>query len=726
MTAPIHLAFVWRLHQPWGLSPDSGSLLLPWVRLHAASTYRDLTTLMERHPAVRATMVLSPSLLDQIRFLREGVEDNGLTLTRVPADELTPEERGMLARYFFSVHRERHLLPVPRYRELLDKRGPLPPEGAWGEAASRFDVDELRDLQLLFNLSWLGFTAAEDDAVRALLDQGRGYTEADKEVVLARQFEMLEGLVPACQALAERGSVEWIPCPHRYPVLPLLMDTHTALRPLPEARLPGRFAAPQDAAEQVARARRRYTRELGWAPKGLWPPELAISPETVKMAGEQGFSYLVADASVLFHSLDERGGSPGPRRLHQAYQVGDCSLVFRDSDISELLASEYANWQDADAAVDHFVARVQAAGDSARLDDDAPPLVTVALPAEGPWEAYPQRGQAFLQALFGRLSDHERIRTVTLSEHLEAHPPATSLDYLHSGSWLGGNFAIWIGEPTKNRAWNLLGQARARLERARLSAEVGPDQLASATDSLLAAEGADWFRWLGEPYHSEEDDLYEAVFRAHLAAVYRNLGDTPPADLFRRLAHGGVVSPSRSPTSHIHPRMDGLRTSYFEWRGAGFYRPPPARSLHSTPAILSGLYWGFDPGRLYLRLESSDALPGDLSPLGPSLETRLKLTGPGRRIEARLVLDEPHHLLLKQEPGDDHQLELGWVQEVQVGEVIEAAIPLSRLGLRPGEVLGLSVHFSRDGESIARVPSQGVIEVEVPAGAYEVGPSFRI
>ena len=96
---------------------------------------------------------------------------------------------------------------------------------------------------------------------------------------------------------------------------------------------------------------------------------------------------------------------------------------------------------------------------------------------------------------------------------------------LHSGSWIASDFRTWIGDPLKNRAWEALGRARARLDRA--VAERGGHDAATrrARDSLLVAESSDWFWWFGEPNHSRDEPLFDELFRAHLAAVYEAIGD---------------------------------------------------------------------------------------------------------------------------------------------------------------------------------------------------------
>jgi len=710
---PIHLAFLWHMHQPWYVDPATDEALLPWVRLHATAAYSDMACLLARHPTIRATVSISPSLLDQIQRYVDGGGDLYERMTLIPAEELSPDDAQFLLRHFFSVNWGRVLSAMPRYRELLEKRGRDVSGTRWAELATAFSAGELRDIQVLFNLSWFGECAVEKETVNRLLAKGGGFTEQDKQAVLRQQREVIAGLLPRWTELVAGGAVEIAATPYYHAILPLLVDTNTAKRANPEVKLPERYSFPRDASAQIARSMDRLEQVFARRPRGIWPSEAAVSPEAVELARGCGLRYVVTDSELLFHSLDDRGGTPGRNRLYQPYSIGDVAVLFRDDQLSVRIARDYASWSDSEAAARDFVENVVRAGERARVDGDAPPLVLVALDGENPWEAYPRRGHDFLDALYRMLGAHERIRTVTLTEHLEQHPPPVGLDYLSSGSWIEANFDIWIGDAEKNRAWNLLGRARSKLEREQLAATHGPDQLRSAEEHLLRAECSDWFWWLGEPFHSAEDPIYESLFRGQLLAFYQALGDSPPADLSRPIPRGGVVMPLRQPTALISPRIDGTRTSYFEWRGAGFYRVPSAGAARNgVISLIAGLYWGFDPGRIYLRLDPTDThLEGPLAL--SELDVSLELTAPGRTIVGRLELDGSPALQLtaRSSEGDD---DLGRVKEVAFVDVLELAIPLSRLGFPEGARLGLTFSIRRGAEPLQEVPHRGVIEIEIP------------
>jgi alpha-amylase/alpha-mannosidase (GH57 family) len=717
------------MHQPWYLDPAGERLLLPWVRLHAISAYTDMAEQLLRAPDLRVTVSASPSLLDQVQLYIEETRDTYELITMRPADELAMEERQFLVRHFFSVNWERVIQEIPTYRALLEKRGREIPEGGWNEAAEGFTTDELRDLQVLFNLAWFGFSSSADPVLSKLREQGMGFTEDDKTTVLAKQRAVMKELYSSWNKLIESGSVEVICSPYYHGILPLLVDSNTAKRANPEVYLPERFSFPQDAAAQIRGSVERIQQVFGVRPRGMWPSEGAISPEVVQLAEQAELQYLVTDAELLFHSLDDRGGTPGRRRLYQPYRVDNCAIFFRDNQLSNRIATEYSSWDDSQAAARDLIQRVIQIGDRARIDGDAPPLVVIALDGENPWEAYPHRGHDFLDALHQQLASSEEngeIKTVTLSEHLAEHPPAVSLDYLHSGSRIETNFDMWIGEPEKNRAWSLLGRARQKLAREQLSAELPEETLEQALEHVHRAQCSDWFWWLGEPFSSAEDSTYDSLFRGQLMAMYRSLGHSPPADLSRPIGQGGIVTPLRQPTSYIHPRIDGTRTSYFEWRGAGFYRVkacgpidqyhPSDAELEETGPFITGFYWGFDAGRLFLRLDPVETYPEGTQVLR-DLDVWFVLTEAERVIEVRLALvPQRIHLSVCRNGGE--RQDLGLVEEMAYRDVVELAIPLSRLDLQPGTRLGLTVHFGRQDRPLCKVPYQGVIEVEVPGDDF--------
>src|SRR5512138_2975676 len=180
---PARLALLWHMHQPLYREPETGEYLMPWVRLHATRSYNDMAWILERHPGVRCTVNYVPVLLEQLDdYVAGRARDRFLDLTLRPVSDLTPEERQALLRSFFMVGWEQNIQPMPRYWELLQKRGRDVRHADLARIAQGFSDDELTDLQLLFNLAWMGFGAyADEPVVSALRAKGRDFTREDVE-----------------------------------------------------------------------------------------------------------------------------------------------------------------------------------------------------------------------------------------------------------------------------------------------------------------------------------------------------------------------------------------------------------------------------------------------------------------------------------------------------------------------------------------------------------------
>jgi alpha-amylase/alpha-mannosidase (GH57 family) len=89
---------------------------------------------------------------------------------------------------------------------------------------------------------------------------------------------ILAGVVPRWRALAEKGQVELSATPYYHPILPLVCDTDSARRALPDLTLPPRFAHPEDARWHVREAMQSHARRFGRPPAGMWPAEGSVSP----------------------------------------------------------------------------------------------------------------------------------------------------------------------------------------------------------------------------------------------------------------------------------------------------------------------------------------------------------------------------------------------------------------------------------------------------------------
>ena len=90
-------------------------------------------------------------------------------------------------------------------------------------------------------------------------------------------------------------------------------------------------------------------------------------------------------------------------------------------------------------------------------------LVPVILDGENCWEYYPDGGVSFLRSLYHGMARSAHLRPVKVGRFLEEHPPVDTLNRLFAGSWISHNFAIWVGHPEDNQAWDALHAARSFL-----------------------------------------------------------------------------------------------------------------------------------------------------------------------------------------------------------------------------------------------------------------------
>ncbi len=713
----VRAVFLWHLHQPEYRDPQTGQPILPWVRQHASRAYTDMAAALERHPQVKAVANWAPSLLSQLEAYVAGTQDADEQLARKPAEALTPEERAHVLREGFSADWNVWVRPVARYSELLDKRGTDLRQIDLLERQAAFTAQELRDLQVQFVLAWMGFTARrEEPRISELVAKERGYTEEEKIAAVDAQRRIASRIVPRWRALAERGQVEITCSPFYHPILPLIVDSDSARRAMPAASLPPRFSYPQDAREQVLRGIERARVEFGQAPHGMWPSEGSVSPEVIDLLAACGVRWCATDQGILERSELELGsalpdGYPAHYHPYLAGADHAVTVLFRDRELSDRIGFRYAKSDPREAAQD-LISRI--------ADTEPEALVTLALDGENPWEHYPSSGEGFLEALYQGLSGGE-VRTVLPRDELRERPARTRIALLHSGSWIDSNFRIWIGHPEDNAAWTLLGEARAALAEAEEKGELPRQQLEEARGHLFVAEGSDWFWWYGDDFTTENAPEFDALFRRRVAQAWRALGLPPPERLGRPIiaphkdaaqAAAVVVQPSRL----IEPAIDGYAKGYFEWAGAGYYRPGTTSggSMFRGQGAFTQVWFGFSRTHLYLRLDPAKG--ADLTG-----ELRVLLARPGgageKTVRMRLV------------PGgaetpatDERGARCG---SGRTGVLVELALSREALGLKPGERIALTLRILRDEVEVDRLPRYGEIALTVPDRKFELA-NWRI
>ncbi len=614
MPHPLYVAFIWHQHQPLYKSRVAGSYRLPWVRLHGTKDYLDLVLLLEQYPTLHQTVNLVPSLMLQLEDYASGAAmDPYLEMMLAPTEQLSAEQRQFILQHFFDANRHNLIDPHPRYAELYYQRQDM--GQAW--CLDHWQLPDYGDLLAWHNLAWFDPLFWDDPDIARWLEQGKGFSLDDRRQIVAKQRELLQRIIPQHRAMQATGQLEITTTPYTHPILPLLADTHAGQVAVPDMRLPTqRFQWDEDIPRHLRKAWDLYSDRFGCDPRGLWPSEQSVSPAILPHVARQGFQWLCSDEGVLgwtlrhFFHRDSSGNLLDPQLLYRPYRLetdaGDLAIVFRDHRLSDLIGFTYGGMEPDRAAAD-LVGHLETIAYSLKQQQPdnttslaQPWLVTIALDGENCWELYAQDGRLFLEALYQSLSQIPDIQLVTVSEFLHQFPPTETLPAasLHSGSWIDANFTTWIGDPAKNRAWDLLAAARQTLANHPEATEASnPD----VWEALYAAEGSDWFWWFGEGHSSNQDAMFDQLFREHLCAIYQALAEPIPEELYQPVeAH--TAKDTRRPEGYIHPAIDG-RGDEQDWDHAGRIEIGGAQGTMHRGSAVQRLWYGYDHLNFYLRMD---------------------------------------------------------------------------------------------------------------------------
>lgn len=738
MANQLHIAFVWHMHQPFYKDRATGQYLMPWVRLHATKDYLDMLQVLDAYPSHRQTFNLVPSLLAQLEdYATGGATDRMLDLLIKPIALLSPDDRQYLFERGFDAHHSTMIRPHARYAALLDQRESLRHLPVRRAIAALADQDWV-DLVVWFNLAWFDPTFQDSDPVlRALIAKGAGFGAADRQALLGAIRATVARVIPAYREMAARGRVELTTTPFYHPILPLLCDQASARVARPEIALPREpFAWPGDAQAQVAKGLAAFERHFGGKPAGMWPSEQSVSPATLELIASQGLSWAISDEGVLGHSIgrtfmrDATGVTPDAALLYQPWRVstnaGPVAMVFRDVVLSDLIGFTYAQMP-ADAAALDLHRRL----DRIRrlLPDGEPYLVTIALDGENCWEHYQRDGGPFLHAFYQRMAADPALFMVTVAEHLAAHPPRRALSELFSGSWIGSDFTTWIGDPTKNLAWDALSRARQVLEAARERLE-GTPTWAEAVEELYIAEGSDWFWWYGVGHDSGQDELFDAQFRLHLRRLYVLIGEAVPEALQAAIA---------PPPPELDPRAGGMPAPRIDgdlgdagWAAAASFDPTAGQgAMHADAKAIRRVHYGCDAQHLFVGLAYADQYrpaagdelglyffhpgqPSATSPL-PFLTQDLPAGTAGYRYAHAVQVAPAANRAVVADAGDHDAWHVvgepaAWVS----GRALELALPLRWLDAEPGAEVRFVVAVAREGRLVEVLPSHDGLPFSAP------------
>jgi hypothetical protein len=289
------------------------------------------------------------------------------------------------------------------------------------------------------------------------------------------------------------------------------------------------------------------------------------------------------------------------------------------------------------------------------------------------------------------------------------------LTSIFPGSWINGDFYIWIGHPDDHRAWGQLVDARRALESP--PPGLSEQSLARAREEMLIAEGSDWFWWYGDDHSSEHDLEFDELFRRHVRNVYRALEKPIPEELWvTNITTAPPATHIQPPTGFVQPVVDGEITNYFEWVGAGSVEPAAAGgAMHQVIDLAPGIAaveFGFSLEALYVRVDGSMPMSEVLS-AGYALTLRF-LEPLGLRVGLEADGGRPATVMYRTSDTG----EWSRVQEPRLrgaaGRVAEFEIPFVLLGAKTGDRVAMFVTMTRGATETDRQPRHQAIEFEVP------------
>ena len=717
----VHLVLLWHMHQPQYRDPETGRYVLAWTRLHALKDYWGMAAMLKEFPKFHATFNVVPSLGMQLEEYASGeFNEPWFSLAFKSAEELTREDKTEILARAFQVNHERLMSRWPRFVELYEWSRPA----GGAQAQVSFTLRDWRDLQLLSQLVWMEETWFEKDSVVSrLASKGKEFTEKDKTALKAKQLELLGLVLPEYRAVAQTGQIELSTTPFYHPILPLICDSDIARVANPGTPLPRRaYRHPEDAREQLRRAREYHERVFGEKPAGLWPSEGSVSDQALTIAAEEGFQWFGTDEGVLGRTLnagffrDAKGVPANADRLYKPLRVqlagNPITGLFRDHHLSDLIGFVYSRMNGKDAAAD-LHGRLRELG--GRVQTSQPLTVCLFLDGENAWEYYPGNGREFLREFYGRIQGDQDFRALTATEAIASAGVIPTNAGIFPASWINANFDVWIGHSEDVAAWELLWDAREAYGRAVDAGKQGRDgaptetALKEAQESLLAAEGSDWCWWYGPEHSTANDAEFDALYRKHLTAVYLALGQVAPQELAKPIKRQPEHALQLAPTGFLKIAVDGRDTSYFEWLGAGLYSPERrGGAMHGRTFYLHELRYGFEEERFCVRVDPFLDLLGELE----DCEFRITI-GAAEEINIVVKLIRGHLQEFAVEKGRLCLLNPKSVAEAAFDRILEVSIHRSEISLQGQTKLKLGVALWHGGLPVDVLPAEGFLEVQL-------------
>ncbi len=527
------------MHQPYYGDDVAKKTKMPWVFLHSIKDYYDMPYILSQYDGIKATFNLVPSLLVQIKsYSDETANDELLEIIKQDVELLQHKEIEKLEEYLFLSNEENLIKPLWRYNELYIKYLKS------HKSLQDFTFEEIVDTEVLFLLSWCGnYLRNNNHLVKSLLIQGANFSHKQKIDLLDELILFCGKIIPLYKELALKGQIELSTTPFYHPIAPILIDIQSAKEANQNTVLPNIDCNFYDCiTTQVEDAIEYFYDTFGFYPKGFWPAEGSVSLKALELFSQNKISWIATDEEILYKSLQ----SGDKTLLYENYKDmrNDITLFFRDKLLSDLIGFEYSKQNSKDAIKD-FIVRLQKINGEKGSDC----IVSVILDGENAWEYYKNNGLEFFETLYSEFQNNGNFITTILPSEVENLSIAPKdIQNIATGSWINGNFDIWIGKRQKNKAWELLCQTKK--DYLQYSNDLDDAKQLAIKNEFMIALGSDWFWWYDDDHFTIQKRKFDDLFRLHLANIYTLMNKEIPQNIIQPIVFENEFSSSSNSAMH--------------------------------------------------------------------------------------------------------------------------------------------------------------------------------
>lgn len=421
-------------------------------------------------------------------------------------------------------------------------------------------------------------------SIKKWIERMEKFPELRLNIALSLQdFEGLGDSKDRIMRLLQNGQIEIAVRLDGDPPLPLIYDLESLKTFLPSnLSLPmGKMTWQEDVTSQIIKVKMSCFNFTGEQPGGFVPGGGAISQPIAEFLKKQGWKWTVGNFPKEEWPLGEAfayDDESGSIRIFSAHPAADFfydpEIRISSSNIRAIFNQMFTSFEERSRP------------------EQIPVIVFDEIHAQIPFEV-------FLDGL--QSSPYRKRDLVLCSEAASLHePPSSDTPQIwpYSWSWMKGigsprgpGLSTWIGDPVKNRLWELLIRTRQEIIRYRNSGAAELGKLDQIMEKFYGAESGSFFEWQGaakdewDRKFKPRSDRNETELKRILSGIYADLGMDAPKDLQNNGQRSAISAPTEiskssgttgSETTNGKPKIQVERENHtVSWIQTEEIPPPP-------------------------------------------------------------------------------------------------------------------------------------------------------